>query len=349
MKTSSLLKLLFEKKLRVISGGIGEVQEVGFCPMNLKSLIPGGRLTFPLFLKSVEVGGDKIKYLQCCDVDEIFSEEWIGGLHQIGVQRLYFLKEDFTKVIDYLNNYLTILESQGQKANNQKFRILHEHLHLTIQQAFAGNQFCSYIEPMVRVADRILEELGNSLTTLEPLWDILVLDYAHYHHAVNVFLLSLNFMCFLRKKRSETRNMGICALFKDVGMTKVPEEILLKAGKIPADDLNRIKKHPRESYNDLKKHIMIPPESLQLIIEHHENADGSGYPQALKDAQQHPNTKIIRVVDAYAAMISSRPYRPPYNSSSAVKLLQEEIGPYGFLFDQEVLINFCKFLSTYSK
>jgi response regulator RpfG family c-di-GMP phosphodiesterase len=349
MKTSSLLNLLFEKKLRVISGGLGEDQKGGYCPLNLKSLIPGGRLTFPLFLKSVEVGSDKIKYLQCCEVDEIFSEEWIKGLHQIGVQRLYFLKNDFAKVIDYLNNYLTILESQGQRANNQKLRVLHEHLNLTIQQAFASKQFCSYIEPMVRVADRILEELGNNLITLKSLWELLILDYAHYNHAINVFFISLNFMCFLRKKRSEIRNMGMCALFKDVGMTKVPEEILLKPGKLLITDLSRIKKHPRESYNDLKKHIIIPPEALQLIIEHHENADGSGYPQQLKNVQQHPNTKIVRVVDAYAAMISHRPYRPPYNPSSAVKLLQEEVGPYGFLFDQEILVNFLKFLAIFNK
>lgn len=85
-------------------------------------------------------------------------------------------------------------------------------------------------------------------------------------------------------------------------------------------------------------------EALRLILEHHENSDGSGYPQRLELWRQHPYTQILRLVDAYDALTSHRPHRPARSAFQAVEVLQKQQGPEGPVFDQAVLKRFMKFL-----
>jgi HD-GYP domain-containing protein (c-di-GMP phosphodiesterase class II) len=336
---------LFDKKARLTRGNVPDDKSGNYWVLNLRALITGGNLSFPLFLKTVEAGSNKVKYLRCCEVEEIFPEDWKESLRQMGVNRLYFHKDDYEKVIDYLNNHLTLLESQGETSTRQKLEVLHDHLNLTLQQAFNSHLSGSGIQIAILQSDRMLKELEKDPVPLQSLWDLLILDYSHYNHAINVFLLATSFMCYLRQKRSETRNLGISALFKDVGMIKIPEKILYNPNQLNQGDFHLIQQHPRESFTILQTYPIIPPEAMHLILEHHENADGSGYPQSLDLMQQHPNSRIVRMADSYVAMISPRPYRAAYNSFKALKILQEQQGPAGPVFDQDLLVKFIKFLA----
>ena len=87
----------------------------------------------------------------------------------------------------------------------------------------------------------------------------------------------------------------------------------------------------------------VPDEVLRLILEHHENADGSGYPQALPLSRQHPWTRIMRVLDSYDSLTINRPYRAAYKPFEAIKILQETKGPRGPVYDLQTLKNFIRF------
>jgi HD-GYP domain-containing protein (c-di-GMP phosphodiesterase class II) len=86
---------------------------------------------------------------------------------------------------------------------------------------------------------------------------------------------------------------------------------------------------------------------LQLVLEHHENANGSGYPRGLSLNLQHPWTRIIRLVDAYDGLTGHRPGKEPLAPFAALKSLQNQEGPKGSIFDPRTLKSFIRFLALH--
>ncbi|MDD3580213.1 MAG: HD domain-containing protein [Desulfobacca sp.] len=336
---------LFSKKLRVVQGPTAEEQEKGFCPLLLRSLFPGECLTFTIYLKTVNEGNKEIHYLPCGMPGEVFQPAWLSQLKQLGIERLYFKKVDLQKVIAYLNNYLLILEGQGGVTNQEKMQVFYDHLNLTIRQVMTSPRMGPYIRSTIKQVNWLLEELARGKLPLNFLWEIILHDYSLYNHSINVFLIALTLMIYLKKKEVECQNMGIAALFHDVGMTRIPPEILDKPETISAEERLIVQEHPQIGFNMLKEFSAIPLEALRLILEHHENCDGSGYARGLTLSHQHSHTRILRLVDAYEALTSHRPYRPAYRAFDAIKILREQTGPRGLIYDQRLLEIFIKFLA----
>ncbi len=114
---------------------------------------------------------------------------------------------------------------------------------------------------------------------------------------------------------------------------------------LAADEQQEIQNHPELAVNMLKASPEILPETLRLILEHHENADGSGYPQGLTLGEQYEYTAVLRLVDAYEALTSQRPYRSEHTPFKALGILQQQWGPRGPVFDRSIWSEFIKFLA----
>ena len=95
----------------------------------------------------------------------------------------------------------------------------------------------------------------------------------------------------------------------DVGKIRVPAEILTKPGRLTELEFAIIKEHSQNGYEILKA-IDFPWPIAQIVLQHHERLDGSGYPQALTSNQILFEAKIIAVADVVESMVSHRPYRP---------------------------------------
>lgn len=104
------------------------------------------------------------------------------------------------------------------------------------------------------------------------------------------------------------QNLEVSALLHDIGKMGIPDAILRKPGKLDADEYALIKKHPEFGWGVLR---MLPGfERAALdILHHHENFDGTGYPAGLKENEIPIVSRIVSVIDAFDAMVSSRPYR----------------------------------------
>ena len=111
------------------------------------------------------------------------------------------------------------------------------------------------------------------------------------------------------------------------------------------EDWETMKQHPHLGYQMLKECDCLSSEVLQLVQEHHENADGSGYPQGLPLSKQHPWTRIIRLVDAFDTLTGHRPDRQPLSPFAALKSLQNQAGMPEQKFDLRILKNFIRFLA----
>ncbi len=119
----------------------------------------------------------------------------------------------------------------------------------------------------------------------------------------------------------------------DIGKIYVPAEILSKPGQITAIEYGIIKTHPQVGY-DILKTIKFPWPVAQIVLQHHERLDGSGYPLGLSGDQILKEARILIVADTVEAMSSHRPYRPAHGIEKA---LEEIIQHKGTQYDAEVV------------
>ncbi len=125
----------------------------------------------------------------------------------------------------------------------------------------------------------------------------------------------------------------MAGLLHDLGKISIPAEILTKPKKLSDAEFDLIKTHPRTAYDILKK-IVFPWPVADIIFQHHERMDGSGYPQGLKAADILAEARILAVADVVEAMITHRPYREANRLEEAL----DEIGQHkGALYDSQAV------------
>ncbi len=131
----------------------------------------------------------------------------------------------------------------------------------------------------------------------------------------------------------QTEGIYMAGIIHDLGKISIPAEILSKPGKITEIEFSMIKTHPRVGY-DILKNIEFPWPIAQIVLQHHERMDGSGYPQGLSGNDILLEARIVGVADVVEAMSSHRPYRPGLGIDKA---LEEIVQKQGILYDTEVV------------
>jgi len=119
----------------------------------------------------------------------------------------------------------------------------------------------------------------------------------------------------------------ITGYLHDIGKMVVPAEILNKPGKLNDIEMSLIRTHSQQGYEMLKR-INFPQKVAEIIYQHHERLDGSGYPNGLTDTQIMDEAKIIAVADVVEAMMSFRPYRQPLGVEAALKEIESKSGVF---------------------
>lgn len=127
--------------------------------------------------------------------------------------------------------------------------------------------------------------------------------------------------------------LKIMCYLHDVGKIAVPIEILSKPGKLSAEEFSIIKTHAQVGH-DILKNIYFPWPVADVVLQHHERMDGSGYPRGLKGEEILFETRILSVCDVIDAICNHRPYRPALGIDKA---LLEIITHKGTLYDPDVV------------
>jgi HD-GYP domain-containing protein (c-di-GMP phosphodiesterase class II) len=126
------------------------------------------------------------------------------------------------------------------------------------------------------------------------------------------------------------------ALLHDIGKIGVPDGILNKPGKLTQEEYELVKRHPEFGWTVIRNLPGLEQTSL-YVLHHHENFDGTGYPAKLKNSEIPIGSRIVSVIDAFDAMVSSRPYRKGLPLEEAFRRLNEASGTQ---FDPAVIKSF---------
>lgn len=123
----------------------------------------------------------------------------------------------------------------------------------------------------------------------------------------------------------EINQLYAIARVHDVGKIAVRDTILLKPAPLTPEELREMREHV-EAGARILGHISLYRDSLDILLQHHERLDGSGYPKGLRGEEIGLPARILAVADAYDAMTTQRPYRPAKSSEEAVRELYRLTG-----------------------
>ena len=146
-------------------------------------------------------------------------------------------------------------------------------------------------------------------------------------HQKNVARLSTKMAIYMGLENTQIESIYIAAMLHDIGKISIPAEILTKPDKLTSIEYELMKTHVNSGYDILKNiHFTLPV--AEIVKQHHERLDGSGYPDGLTGDEIRIEAQIIAVADVYEAITSHRPYRPSLGIEFAMAHLFEERGKF---------------------
>ncbi|MEW8351522.1 MAG: HD domain-containing phosphohydrolase [Candidatus Thiodiazotropha taylori] len=152
-------------------------------------------------------------------------------------------------------------------------------------------------------------------------------------HQRNVSELAVSIAKELNLSDEIISGIRLGSIIHDIGKINIPSEILTRPGKLSDLEFEMIKTHPLHG-SEILKDVEFPWPIAEMVLQHHERLDGSGYPNRLKGDEILLEAKIIAVADVVEAMSSHRPYRPSLGIDVA---LQEIEAGSGRLFDEKAV------------
>ncbi len=168
-------------------------------------------------------------------------------------------------------------------------------------------------------------------------------DYV-YSHSVNTAIYCLKIGQRLGYPTKALLELGLAALLCDVGMFRIPDEIVHKKGKLSASEIDLIKSHPK-----LGEEVLLPfkkdfPKAVEAVLQHQERENGQGYPHGLKGDEISEYAKIIGICDSYEAMTHNRPHKKALMQTESIR---ELIGSKNQLFSPKIIKVFLDEISIF--
>ena len=184
------------------------------------------------------------------------------------------------------------------------------------------DQILTTLDKLRHAMDGTIQAIGMILESRDPYT-------AGHQRRVSDLACSIAIEMGLSEEQIDT--IQIAGTLHDLGKIAIPAEILAKPTALTATEFSLIKNHPSVAYDILKK-IDFPWAIADIVHQHHERLDGSGYPQGLKGDQILLESRILAVADIVEAMISHRPYRAARSLEEALAELSQHKGE---LYDPE--------------
>lgn len=180
--------------------------------------------------------------------------------------------------------------------------------------------------------------LKTQMVSWEQLTDLLIFtlrkkDPFTTSHQYRVAKLSVKIAREIGLSESMIKRIYLSGLLHDLGKLFIPTELLMRPGCLSSAEMSLVRQHPQLGF-DIVKEISFAAPIAQVVLQHHERLDGSGYPLGIKGDDILLETRILSVSDVVEAMSSHRPYRPALGIDCA---LNEISSNKGKLYDSDVV------------
>ncbi len=158
------------------------------------------------------------------------------------------------------------------------------------------------------------------------LFKLMSYDYYTHTHSVNVCTFVVALIRALKLCDKHTMILvGKGALLHDIGKSRIDISILNKTGQLTPEEFEEIKKHPELGLKMVQDNSPVPPVAANIILNHHEKCNGSGYPRGLTGDEIDIYSQITCIVDVFDALTTNRCYKNAFRAFPALEILQNEM------------------------
>ena len=303
------------------------------------SLLEDSSLEFDLYLKSGSNGHSN--YVLFCRGQDGFSQERKEELLSKNIDNLYIAAEDTGKYLRYQEDNLQNIVNDKSKSNKERSGVVYQVAKNLISNLMDDPKSGEAMERVSGWVQNTVSHIMEDENTFSSLFDLTSHDYHIYTHSINVSTIGLLFGKYLDLEPHELNRIGSGLLLHDIGKTTIPMNVINKPGHLSGDDLAAIRKHPKAGLELLEHRSSVNVLSLKIVIQHHENYNGSGYPYGMSGNELHLFSRIARIIDTYDAMTSNRSYA---DAKRPFAVLAEMKNDMPGCFDTELLREFIGFL-----
>jgi PAS domain S-box-containing protein/putative nucleotidyltransferase with HDIG domain len=196
-------------------------------------------------------------------------------------------------------------------------------------------EYQEQLEALLAERDRNVKSLALALSSVIDVLSrtVEMRDPYTAGHQRRVSALAEKMAIRLGMQEQQIDDIRVAGLMHDVGKVSIPAEILSKPGRLTAPEFELAKYHALAGY-EIVQAANMPRPIAEIIYQHHERCDGSGYPQGLVAEDLHPGAKVLMVADIVEAMASHRPYRPAIGIDEAIAEIEQG---RGVLYDPETV------------
>lgn len=240
-------------------------------------------------------------------------------------------------------------ERQRRTALEQEMRAAHriqdeanDVVETVMHDARMGRQIeLSQLEP---VTNRLIDSVIRNQNALLSLNRIRSVDRYTFEHSIAVGVLLVAYAHARGMEPEIIRELGMGGLLHDIGKTRVPEEILTKPGRLTDEEFAVIKGHVNHGLDIVRELPDIPQATLDVVAQHHERHDGTGYPNGLKGDEISLYGQMAAVVDVYDAITADRCYHRGEHPTLVLRKLLEWSRTH---FREEVVHHFIQCVGIY--
>jgi putative nucleotidyltransferase with HDIG domain len=298
----------------------------GFRPVAIDLLRRFKRpMVFDIYLKRTEDNYTKLFHR-----NDPIDWERVNSYQLKGSTQFYVTDEDFKIYCLFVDKLGEYLKDQVQDMDEaEALAMLKDLVQYSLFEMVERHRLD---EQTVSLAGQIIttcvEDLGNNKNALLQFVRAMATSPYLYKHATSVSVMSI----LLAKSMgievpSNLKNIGMGALLHDVGEGQLdfdPEEKEI----LTAEERKKLWQHPQLGKEFLENSGLLKREVLEIVLQHHEQPNGHGYPLGLRDAEIYPPAKIVGVVDTFCALLSARPWREAFSAEAAFEKMQDDKGKY---------------------
>ncbi len=284
--------------------------------IRLSTIRPEKETTFNIYLY---VDNKYILYLRAGDR---LSDGKIQTLHNRDTGDSFFVAlEDKQKYHDWVRE-----EMNSSLINPfDKAKILRESSMALMEDLFENPDVNKALDDSRPIIKDFIDLMENAPEAMGFMISLSGHDFYTYNHSLDSSIYSLGLGKALGYDPKTLEDLGVSALFHDIGKRNVSLDILTKKGGLTDAEWEQMKMHPQYGLVILNNHPNISDAIKAACFEHHESWSGNGYPQQLVGEEIHPFARIVAISDTYDAMTTQRSYNVPMSPLDAVTMMKEKL------------------------
>ena len=307
-----------------------EPQLSRFFEVRLQSIITDKPLPFDLFLI---VSGKPILFRKQKDT---LTKDRLNSLLNHGGQKFLVLEEQRPL---YLQSLKTIV-SNPDSTVEEKSRYIKESAYLHVSDLFEKATVSETVKGAEVLVSEMVDFVSADIGAVASLMQLSKHDYYTYNHCVDVAVYTI---ALAKQKYGSDREKliqaGLGGLLHDIGKRNISIDLINKTTSLSQEEWIEIKRHPEYGKSLLMDIENIPMDSKRAVYEHHENHDGTGYPNKKRGDEVCELSKIVAIADVFDALTTNRSY---HKAMSPQEALDKMFGMQPGKFDPEIFEAFNK-------